>query len=61
MDFLFLKKIEGVPSTMLNPRDTWNDKNSYDRTADRLAKMFSGNFRKYSDKVDEPILQAGLF
>lgn len=56
----FPQKVNGVPSTILNPRDTWDDKDIYDRTAVRLAKMFSKNFRQFSDKLDDQILEAGL-
>ncbi len=32
--------------TVLNPRDTWKDKEAYDRTATKLRDMFRENFRK---------------
>lgn len=34
----------GVPSDMLNPRDTWSDKAAYDAQALRLRDMFRENF-----------------
>jgi phosphoenolpyruvate carboxykinase (ATP) len=36
----------GVPSSMLNPRDTWDDKDAYDAAAVKLRDMFRDNFKK---------------
>jgi phosphoenolpyruvate carboxykinase (ATP) len=48
-----------VPSEVLNPRDTWADKDAYDKQADRLAEMFVKNFaEKYPDMPKE-IAEAG--
>jgi len=33
-----------VPEGILNPRNTWNDKDAYDRQAERLRQMFRDNF-----------------
>ncbi len=41
------KKLTGVDSNILNPRNTWKDKKEYDNTRDKLAKMFVENFKKY--------------
>ena len=35
-----------VPSEIMNPRDTWEDKAAYDAQAKKLAKMFQDNFTK---------------
>ena len=50
--------IEGVPSGMLNPRDTWIDKDAYDISANVLAKMFVNNFTKFGG-VSSKIIAAG--
>ncbi|MCY3853859.1 MAG: phosphoenolpyruvate carboxykinase (ATP) [Thaumarchaeota archaeon] len=47
-----------VPSKILNPRNTWEDKNSYDKTANKLAQMFVDNFKKF-DNVEKQISNAG--
>ncbi len=49
----------GVPSEVLNPRDTWNDKDAYDRKARELAERFHENFEKFADDVPDEVLQAG--
>jgi len=41
----------GVPAEILNPRDTWQDKDAYDRRARKLAGEFAAHFRKaYGNK-----------
>lgn len=39
----------GVPDEVLQPRNTWIDKEAYDRTADKLARMFEENFKQFAD------------
>ena len=34
----------GVPSEILDPRNTWKDKEAYDVAADKLRNMFRANF-----------------
>jgi phosphoenolpyruvate carboxykinase (ATP) len=48
-----------VPSEVLWPRDTWLDKDDYDRQARKLAGMFIDNFRTFEDGVSEAIRAAG--
>lgn len=47
-----------VPSDVLNPRDTWNDKEAYDKKAKELAGQFIKNFEKYASGVTDEIMQA---
>ena len=49
----------GVPSDVLWPRNTWDDKEAYDQTAHNLAGRFRENFKKFSSEVTEEVLQAG--
>ncbi|MBX9449142.1 MAG: phosphoenolpyruvate carboxykinase (ATP) [Taibaiella sp.] len=47
-----------VPSEILNPRDTWVDKEAYDTKANQLAQLFVKNFEKYADQANEEIRSA---
>lgn len=49
---------EGVPSEILNPRNTWKDKEKYDATANKLAKQFVDNFEQFVEGTPENILSA---
>jgi len=43
----------GVPSEILNPRNTWADKQKYDQKANELALAFLHNFKQFEDFSDE--------
>ena len=48
-----------VPSEIMNPRDTWEDKAAYDAQAKKLAKMFQDNFTKKKTNMPKNIAEAG--
>jgi len=50
----------GIPSgEILNPRNTWEDKDAYDERAAKLASEFSAHFAKtYGNKGIDPAVAA---
>jgi len=50
--------VPGAPDEVLNPRNTWADKEAYDKKANELAKLFINNFAKYADQASEAIRSA---
>jgi len=44
---LIPNEVPGVDSTILNPKNTWNDKEAYDLKANELITLFKNNFVKY--------------
>lgn len=43
------KKLTGVETKLLNPINTWNNKEDFLKMRDKLAKMFIENFKRYED------------
>ncbi|MGM8365149.1 phosphoenolpyruvate carboxykinase (ATP) [Virgibacillus sp. W0181] len=50
--------VPGVPDEVLVPKEAWDDKEAYDKTAKALAEKFHENFTKFTKASDE-IKQAG--
>ena len=48
----------GVPDEILTPRDTWADPAAYDRTAAKLAGLFTEHFAPFADQASDEILSA---
>ena len=52
------KSINGVPSDVLNPIQTWSDKAAYEAAAKELAAKFKENFKRF-DKVSAETIAKG--
>ena len=48
----------GVPNDVLNPVNTWDNKDNYYSKANMLAKSFIDNFEKFQDLASDEILAA---
>ncbi len=48
-----------VPDSVLNPRNTWTDKDAYDQKASVLADKFNANFEQFAEYANEEILAGG--
>jgi len=48
----------GVPSEVLNPRDTWSDKSAYEKTAANLVGRFEQNFVQFEKYVEDDVRAA---
>jgi len=53
------RTVPNVPPSLLRPRPTWDDPAAYDDQAQKLARMFVDNFKKYRDDVSDAIRAAG--
>lgn len=50
--FMMPKEVPGVPTEVLNPRNTWSDKASYDKHLSDLAAAFVKNFAQFESIAD---------
>ena len=50
----------GVAPEMLHPRAAWADKTAYDAQAEKVARLFAENFKKFADKVGAEVATAGF-
>lgn len=49
---------DGVPDSVLNPVDTWSNREEYYAAANLLAKAFVENFEKFKDHASDEIIAA---
>jgi phosphoenolpyruvate carboxykinase (ATP) len=52
-------KVSGVPDELLIPRNTWDDKEAFDKKAKELAGMFSKNFKEFEEDASQELIKAG--
>lgn len=48
-------KIEGVDQHILNPADSWKNKNEFKDTLKKVADMFNSNFQKYKNIASDNV------
>lgn len=54
----FPTSVPGVPSEILNPKNTWMDPQAYEEQAEKLAIAFNKNFETFADKASDEIIAA---
>ncbi len=52
-------EVPGIPREILDPRNTWSDKDAYDSKAKALGSMFRENFKQFEDQAGPEILGGG--
>ena len=50
--------VAGVDANILDPRQTWPDKQAYDATAAKLVDLFVDNFAQFANHVDQGVREA---
>ena len=51
--------VPGVPTNLLQPRNTWLSTSDYDAAAAQLAEQFKKNFAQYASGVSKAVAEAG--
>ncbi|MEP2026014.1 phosphoenolpyruvate carboxykinase (ATP), partial [Reichenbachiella sp.] len=50
-------QVPNVPDEILDPRNTWSDKNGYDIQAEKLAIKFNDNFEEFKEFANDEIME----
>jgi phosphoenolpyruvate carboxykinase (ATP) len=53
------ESVPGVPNEILDPSETWDDREAYDEQAKELAGLFRENFEQFEGEVEEEVRRAG--
>lgn len=53
------KHAEGIDSKILNPINTWDNKEEFNETSKKLAAKFVQNFKKYEDGTPAEVIRDG--
>jgi phosphoenolpyruvate carboxykinase (ATP) len=53
------ERCPGVPDDVLQPRNTWADKDAYDAKARDMAHKFVQNFKQFEKNVHPAVIAAG--
>jgi len=53
------ESVKNVDPAILNPRNTWEDKEAYDKQLEHLAKLFIENFKRYENYGNFDYSKAG--
>jgi len=48
-----------LPNEVLTPWETWNDRDAYDETAEKLVGLFQENFESFKDGASREVIEAG--
>lgn len=51
--------VPDVPDSVLNPRETWADKEAFDKAALDLVNLFKLNIEQFSGEISDEIVKAG--
>ena len=52
------KEVPGVPTEILNPANSWEDKDKFMKTLENLATLFNKNFEQYASEASPELLAA---
>jgi len=52
--------VPDASSDVLDPRNTWADKDAYDKQAKALTQLFEDNFQQFEGDVDDKVKAAAI-